>query len=205
MRSKIVIYINIIGIILLLTSCRMQNERARLESVDKQAKIEVKGDDNKPIEIEPTENTEQKDPETNDFKFSSGAFTEKDIHQLFKMNREEIEEKLGTNYIELFTGVEGAETYEYSEHGITIEYDLSGRVWYVNCSGNVSIYGTNSTMLFDEIQSKLENSVIETWSPEEDEDIVYYILTCEIDNMRIRYISENENGEGSSLRIIRIK
>ena len=147
----------------------------------------------------------KENPNNAEIKFSLGAFNENDIQQLFTMNRDEIEKYLGTDYVKDATGTEGEITYQYLKHDITIEYGLDNKILFINCGNQVTIFNTNSTMLFDEIRSKLGDANIEKWSPEEDQDIVIYKLTYDKGNLRIMYISENENGEDATLRVIRIE
>lgn len=136
--------------------------------------------------------------------FSDGDFSEDDIIQLFKLSQIEVENYLGTDYIEEWLGVEGNIMYRYEKHDISIEYS-GDSIWYINCGPSVSIYKVNEGMKFEEIKEYLGDEEVRSWSREEDPETIFYELDYEIKNMKIEFISLYPDGTANDLSIINLE
>lgn len=152
--------------------------------------------------------------ETNESKsadnLSEGSLDEKDIIRLIKLKRNEIEDFLGKDYKILEKGAEESFTaYEYDKFDISIYYVMNDTVDdttddyvdFIECGKSINIFGVHIGMTYKDIKRVFPNATLKKWSPEEDEEIVYYQIEYSKDDMLFRLSIKDENSPTISMEI----
>ena len=125
----------------------------------------------------------------------------KQIDEYFSMTKQQIIEKEGSNYEEVFAGAEGSmEGLEYASLGLTFAFYEDTLLELIECDPKFKIYGAGSGMSFSEIMEHLgEAEIKDTWV--ETPDHPAFVIEYQLGNCIYMFLSFESDGSDSWLSI----
>ncbi len=133
---------------------------------------------------------------------NSPDLTQQELLGLLNLKKEAILSKLGDQYSVIPTGAEGSyDGYYYKNHGITIVFENTDEIAFIECDKKVVISGAHAGMKFSQIKEKLgEAPVVESWYGTPENKV--YEIKYKRENYTLNFFSFSSDGNKSELTIV---
>lgn len=128
------------------------------------------------------------------------VFTTEELFRGLSLTKEDFVEKYGTEYTIRRAGAEGlCQGYYYKKSGITVVFNSTGKVDWIECDDKANIYGARAGMRFAEIKEILGDASVREGLLEGYYRI--FLLVYTFDSIKVTFESDNPDGRNSRLSI----